>query len=131
VRESRATKNNPVTSSADKAVAKYVNSLMPENVKRAKAAAMHSLYYGPGGDDPDAPGYVTAIDTLRDWIDSDMPRTLWYDVQSGYVEESEPEGFEDEETGEWIEPEWSDYYKYESHDIKRIVFGALVSDGGL
>lgn len=92
---------------------------------------MHSLYYGPGGDDPDAPGYTTAIDTIRDWIDSEMPRTLYYEDWSGFVSENEPEGFEDEETGEWVEPEWSDYRQYDTREIKRIVFGALVTDGGL
>lgn len=103
---------------------------MPANVKKAKAAAMQNLYYGPGGDDPDAPGYTTALETIRDWIDSDMPQTLYYDDQSGSVDESEPEGYEDED-GEWIEPDYGDFREYGQGEIKRLVFGALVSDGGL
>jgi hypothetical protein len=120
-------KQNPVFSStADKAVKRYVDDLMPEDVKKARRAALASLYgYGA---DPDGPSYMTALDTIRDWIDSDMPQTLYYDVQSGYVDETEPEGFEDEE-GQWIEHD--DYYMYDRGQIKRVVFGALVTDGGL
>lgn len=129
MRETRGAKakNNPASSS-DKAVAKYVSDLMPEDVKKAKAAAMHNLYYGPGGDDEDAPGYTTALNTMREWIDDEMPQTLYYEDWSGEVLEDEPEGFEDEE-GQWIEPE--DYRMYDRREIKRIVFGALVTDGGL
>ena len=101
---------------------------MPADVKRARTAALSSLY--GVGDDEDAPGYTTAIDTIRDWIDSEMPSTLYYDDQSGYVSEDQPEGYEDDE-GNWVEPDYGDYREYGQREIKRVVFGALVSDGGL
>ena len=93
-------------------------------------AAAYGSLYGISGD-PSGMGYEEAIDIIREWISDEMPGTLYYDVQSGYVDENEPQGFEDEETGEWIEPEWGDYVQYEDRDIDRIVFGSLVTDGGL
>lgn len=108
---------------------KHVLELMPEDVKVAVGQALNDLYYGPSYDE-EAASYTENLRIIRDWIDSDMPRTLWYDEQSGYVEDQEPEGYEDEE-GEYVEPFWEDYRKYETDDIKSLVFGALVTDGGL
>lgn len=64
--------------------------------------------------------------TLRDYI-SNLPSEMWYDSQCGYLSENEPEGYEDDETGEWIEPEWSDYYKLERSNIVAALFGKTIA----
>lgn len=65
-------------------------------------------------------------DELRDYI-REMPSTLYYDIQCGAATDSEPEGYEDEETGEWYEPDWGDWMKLETRDIVSYAFGQTIA----
>lgn len=69
-------------------------------------------------------GLVAAA--LRGYIDG-LPSVIWYDQQSGEVLDTEPEGYKDEDTDEWVEPEWSDYYRLEGRDIVKVLFGDTIA----
>lgn len=128
---------------------------VPAHIEAAARAVRYDLYHGPswvrvpGGDverftyddhatfrdDLEAkPGDVIAetylspvADALRAFID-DLPSDLWVDTMSDCVLTSEPEGWEDDETGEWVEPEWSDYAHADGRDIVRALFGRVIAD---
>ena len=64
--------------------------------------------------------------TLREYIDG-LPRELWVDSCADEILDSEPEGWEDEETGEWIEPFWEDYWRLGTHEIVEALFGPTIA----
>lgn len=68
----------------------------------------------------------TVAATLRAFID-DLPSELWVDEQCGATMDSEPEGYEDDETGEYVEPDLSDYYRLESRDIVECLLGKTIA----
>lgn len=80
----------------------------------ASAGTITETYTGPIGD------------ALRAFIDG-LPSEIWEDVFAGEFLTSEPEAWEDEETGEWIEPEWSDYRHLDSSAIVEALFGRTIA----
>lgn len=109
------------------AVRAHFTALMNKRTKKMLAAALHDLYHGPSGS---GPGYTTALKHLNAWW-SDWGQTLWFERDSEYLLEEEPKGYKDEETGDHIDPDWDNYYEIDRARAKRIVFGALVTDGGM
>lgn len=129
---------------------------VPAHIEAAAAAVRYDLLHGPsfvripGGDvekftaddfatlyedveDEAEPGdvvgetYTSAVaDALRAFI-ADLPGTLYVEGWSGCVSTSEPEGSEDEETGEWIAPDWSDYTALDASDVIEALFGRTIS----
>jgi hypothetical protein len=65
------------------------------------------------------PGFEKACAQVAEW--SSELSTLYYEIDSDFLSENEPEGFEDEESGDWVEPE--PYYTIDRKDIVRAVFG--------
>lgn len=63
-------------------------------------------------------------ETLRAWID-DLPSELWFDSMAECLQDCEPEGFD--EDGEWIEPDYSDYYRLDRDDIILGLLGKTIS----
>lgn len=123
--------------SANRDVEKHFEKKMPKKIKNLVSGALMDLHSGPmsKADMRDHgikawPGYSSALKQIRDWADDNISE-VWYDMQSGYVEESEPKAWKDEETGEWVEPFWEDYVHFDRRDVMREVFGSLVTDGGL
>ena len=99
----------------------------PAEINRLVNMARYDLYYGPmqEGEDVDGytyPGFSKAIDQINTWL-SKVMEDVWYDRQSGEVLTKKPEGYEDEETGEYVEPMWEDYYHLKARDVVRTMFG--------
>ena len=119
----------------DKVIRRHVTALMPARIKKLAGAAHWDLMYGPHSradfraEGIRWPGYMQACERIQDWIDSKMPRDLWLDTQSDDVQASEPEGWTDEETGEYVEPFLEDFVHFDAHAITRVVFGELVGNG--
>lgn len=115
---------------AEKEISNYVIKKMPDDIKTLRRLALWSLYYGPSIEGQDGeenwPGWSKAIDIISNWVNDNIS-DLWYDQQIGEVLNEEPKGYQEEGTEEWIEPMWDDYIKYDSRDVKRIVFGELAS----
>jgi hypothetical protein len=119
------------------AIRQHYIDLMDEKTKKLRQCALFDVNYGPMGAEyyceaegvEDWPGYVKAIDQLREWASENI-QTTWFDVQAEFVQTDEPKGFEDED-GEWVEPAWEDYVKLDESDIRRAVFGDLVTSGGM
>lgn len=65
-------------------------------------------------------------DTLQAFI-NDLPATVWREVWADYYCTTEPEGYEDDETGEWIEPEWQDYQQIDRQGITLALFGKTIA----
>ena len=96
----------------------------PERIKRFLRLAWWDLNYGPvtfcedcGADrlsdctcENPYPGWETALDEIKAWSD-DLPSEAFFDSQCGQIQDSEPEPWTDEETGEVVEPFWEDFYK--------------------
>lgn len=142
-------------SSRDYSDAIAAHFTVPAHIEAAARAVRYDLYHGPswvrvpGGDvtrftyddhatfrddlGPDTkPGDVIAetylspvADALRAFID-DLPSELWVDTMSDCVLTSEPEAWEDEESGERVEPEWSDYVHLDGRDIVTALFGGVI-----
>lgn len=110
------------------AVTKYFTDKMPKPLRKLMAAALDDLYQGPNVGTGFS--YTKAIKELSSWW-GDEGSEVWYDGESGEVLDSEPQGYEDEETGEYVEPEMSDYTHFSRRDAAQAVFGALVTDGGM
>lgn len=132
-----AKKVDAISSNTEKAINKAVNEYwkpkLGERGKRLINWLNSDLYYGPYAagttdeeDNPDAtyPGFTSAIDELRDIIDAAGGfQDMWYDNDSGQLMESEPEGYTDEETGEFIEPFLEETYLLEGRDVAKYVLG--------
>ena len=63
--------------------------------------------------------------TLRAYL-NELP-SIWYDAFDGNVLTSEPQGYEDDETGEYIEPDYSEIYELESRDLIEVLFGKTIA----
>lgn len=128
------------TAKHDDIVRQHCLGLLDNRVRRLVSMALSDLYFGPfvaedfEADDPDEtirwPGYVPAIEEIRKAADK-LPRVLWIDTEFGEVLESEPEGWDDEDTGEWVDPIWEReiYCEFNTRDIMRATFGALITNG--
>lgn len=119
----------------EKLIKQYVEEKMPKRIKTLVGAAKWDLHMGPHStadfraEGISWPGYTSACKKIQEFIDSDMPHELWVDTEAGYVQESEPEAWFDEETGEHVEPMWDDFVRFDNGAIMRAVFGELVGNG--
>ncbi len=120
--------------SAERLVRDYVNSQLDLETQRLARLLWWDLVYGPIGEYNGAGvrvandgepwiGFVEAsrivADAVRDVGD------LWVDVDWDCVMTREPEGFNDEETGEYVEPFWESIYQYSRKDVLRAAFGEV------
>lgn len=122
--------HNPggVRRDAEKAVRAHFVSKMDKEVHNAFSVAMWDLHYGPGCGGTEM-GYTTALKLLRDWSSEELS-DVWYDVQCGEVLEAEPQSWEDED-GNMVEPCMEDYIEFDVQAGRRLLFGALISNGGM
>jgi hypothetical protein len=102
---------------------------LPPELARLRTLAIADLWHGPlasreaADDDGEPwPGFSAAVAQLSEWADDNLPSTVWYDEDCGSLSTSEPEGSEDEETGEWIEPYLETTYLVERSEILAAVF---------
>ena len=108
----------------DKIVEKWVQEQLDRDTTKLIAQATADLYSGPHSE-RGYPGFESAMRSIADDF-NDLPSRVWVDTQAGFVQETEPEGWEDEE-GEWVEPFWEDYVEYDRSDIQRAALGELAS----
>lgn len=118
-------------------VQEHFDALMPKKLQDLARIATADLYGGPfsSTDVREQLGvsgysYQKALKLLNDWWNENGGQ-VYVDLQSEEVLTSEPEGFEDPETGEIGEPFWDNYSTVSEREAKQIVFGALVTDGGM
>lgn len=111
-------------------VSDHFHGKMPKRVKKALGAALANLYHGPVAGEM---GYSKATKILEDWW-SDNGSEVWVDTQADFVSEDRPvfvdevsEDDPDYEYAQWPE----DWMELSRRDAARVVFGALVTDGGL
>lgn len=92
-------------------------NLRPE-VQRLINNANRDLYFGPSVSDDNYPGFSLAVATISDALS---------DIQDTYIDEDgntytcEPQAWEDEDTGELIEP--LPYYLIDARDLVSKVVG--------
>ena len=119
----------------EKAVKKHYWDKMPKRIKELTGAAKMDLNFGPHSkqdfkeEGVSWPGYEKATQKIEEWADANIPSEIWYNDGADDISESEPQGWEDEETGEWHEPFLEETYHLEHRDIMRAVFGDLVGNG--
>ena len=133
------------------AIREYI--AVPAHIKACASAIAYDLLHGPswsivrGGDitqftEDDFAAYAEDLEgpeseisetysgpvaeALRQFID-DLPGDLYYESWSGCILNSEPEGYQDEDTGEWIEPDYSDYLQISGEDITQALFGKTIA----
>ena len=114
------------TDTAEDDVVKYFRGKIPNDIKKLIRQAKYSLYYGPDVPDEDWPGWSTATEKISEWMNNNL-EDVYYDVQSGNVQTSEPQPEVDEETGETYDIYPEDWYHYESNDVKKLLLGELAS----
>lgn len=133
----KAMKADAASGNTEKAINKAVNEYwepkLGERGNRLINWLNADLYHGPYAagttdeeDNPNAtyPGFTSAIDELREIIDNAGGfQDMYYDNDTGGLSDKEPEAFEDEETGEMIEPYIEETYHLEGRDVARYVLG--------
>ncbi len=112
---------------AEKLIQEHVREHMPDEIKHIADHARADLNFGPGhnGLDPDAPfpGFETACNTIKAWLDDNAPSEVWVDLDCGSVATSAPEG--EEVGGEWQEPYTEETHYFDRPGILRATFGEL------
>ena len=107
---------------------------LPDDLQRLRRLATWDLWHGPilpselDEEDKPWPGFGEACSLMRAWADETLPRTVWYDNDCGHVGTSEPEGFIDEDTGDWIEPYTDETYRIEWREILAAIFPRKLSE---
>ena len=101
-----------------------VRKEMPERVRTLMRLASFDLYFGPFSEEIEGepyPGFTSALEE----IEAALPEVseMWADEDCGYVIDSEPEAWLDEETGEWIEPYWESIRKYSRREVLTAIVG--------
>jgi hypothetical protein len=109
---------------ADQLVAKHFHSKLDPDTLKLIGQVNFDLHTGPSGNDEDYPGWESAIRTLSRELRGELSE-VWVDTDADYVLEDEPQGMENEDTGEWEEPPWEVYQHYSLRDVKRAVLGEL------
>jgi len=87
----------------------------PEDLEADSADIVEETYIGK------------VADTLRDFMLS-LPSELYFDADCEEILENEPESWQDDETGEWIDPyEFGTIYKIDHKEIISGLFGNLLA----
>lgn len=117
---------------------KEKNLLLTEEQEKIKRVATYDLYFGPivstdadiddllATEGTEYRGFEWACEQLRSTYEA-LPSELYVDDECDFVSEKEPEGYLDEETGEWIEPYLESTYLLTARDIREMVFGKELS----
>lgn len=114
----------------DYVVREYVQGIMDVDTLSLVSETLGDLYFGPNPPDGTWPGYAAAKRQIEAWAMENLPSTLYVDSFADCASESEPEGWTDCD-GTPIEADWEGVLVYERSEIARVVFGKLVTDGGL
>lgn len=119
----------------------FVEERMPAIIKRLVAQAKADLYFGPI-DEEDYPGFVTATQRIRDYIEAEIPSHVIFDTDTGEILEGFDLDSEVRSQMEWMQDEspeldldalheiahlrvWEFLVVIELPEIKRAIFGEL------
>lgn len=107
----------------------FIQEYGREYLKAQKAGigASWNIYTGPGYHRLSEKQYFAQLNRVREFRDSRIPSVLYVDLDCDYVSSSAPEGYEDEETGEYIEPYVENTYQLTKRDITKCLFGECAS----
>jgi hypothetical protein len=101
---------------------------VPETIQRLANIATLDLYFGPYttanlDDEWERKNYTfqTALESIRNWADTNL-QDCWIDVDCGAVMDREPEGYLDEETGEYVEPYLDQTYYLTAKELLAFLF---------
>ncbi len=117
----------------EKEVREFVldNASDVERIRMLRTYALTELRNGPCGlevGDGGWPGYMKALEELRNFIMREMPSTLYVDENDGISIEQPDNLIEDDEE---IGGQVMNYRILDKSQIARMTFGALITDGGL
>lgn len=111
----------------EKTVKTYYIEKMSERERACAWFANFDLYFGPNTQADDGENsdltFEKAVDELCKWW-RNQPHDVWLDMDCDHVSESEPEGWTDEETGEWQEPALECWRHFDERAVKRALFGS-------
>ena len=112
-----------------KFVREYILAKLDEDTQRLARLAWWDLMYGPISTDPESIygpddglpwcGFSEACAKVAEAVDD--IGDLWID--GDFVMTSEPEGYEDPDTGEWCEPYLDDTFFFSRKDALAAAFG--------
>jgi len=117
----------------DRIVENKVN--LPVEIQRKIGLLNSDLYFGPlyfGSDgeecvcfdfeaEPTPFDFVVVAREVMEHLRDEVPSEVYVDMNVEEVLSSEPEGWEDEDTGEWIEPFWEEIYHVD--DVYKSLLG--------
>lgn len=96
---------------------------LPVDIRKQISLLNSDLYFGPLYFDEEGEqcahmdqgatqfNFSQAGREVMDYLREEVPSEVYIDVNSEELLENEPEGFEDEETGEWVDPFWEEIYQ--------------------
>lgn len=111
----------------DKTISEFCQDRIKPGIKKLINLTNSDLYFGPliiWEEEDGTPHYlkfVTACKIIKDYLEMVLPKHLYIEDWCGIPEEKEPEGWGDEDTGEWHNP--GPYYKFDYQDIVRALVG--------
>ena len=113
--------NNRVKTAIERAVTERFP--IDEDTQRLIRLANWDLHWGPIYTPDDGgpwPGFSGACEAIRDALDV---HTVYVDTNSEHASDTLDEGYECEETGEWVEPYLDETYEVEASDVLAILVG--------
>lgn len=113
--------HDKIRKEARAAIDKHFTDAMDEETKTLLSHCTTDLHYGPDAVEEGYLGYTASLKKLEEWSQENICE-VWY-LPDDCLCESEPLT-EDGET-------YEDAIHYERHEVARIVFGKLISDGGM
>lgn len=119
--------HDKIRKEARAAIDKHFTDAMDEETKTLLSHCTTDLHYGPDAVEEGYAGYSSSLKKLEEWSQENICE-VWYLTDCGILCESEP-STEDDEEGYGMQPE--DAIHYERHEVARIIFGKLISDGSM
>lgn len=106
----------------------YKETFGKEFIKASNAAgkANFNIYFGPGYHRLSEKQYFLSLDRVKAFVNSHLS-DCYVDLDCDFVSFSEPEGYTDEETGEYIEPYTENTYHLTGKECARMLFGECAS----
>jgi len=98
-------------------------------------ACVNDLYFGPRSPNEDDPfpwrGFsydLNRCEKVWQRIQKDIPSAFYWDMDCEALLDEEPMGMTDDITGEYYAPICENYWKVDSDDVKREIFGEELAE---
>lgn len=103
-------------------IERHFKDVMDTDTRTILSHCVTDLFYGPDAVEEGYLGYTASLKKLEEWSQENI-HEVWY-IHDGCLCESEPQS----ETEDGV---YEDVIHFERHEVARIVFGQLISDGGM